>query len=491
MQRLHPAAIAVWMADGIARLGLGLVPLLALEGRGRLLLVALLVGGLVAPVLRWHRFTYGVEEAALVTAGGVLARRRRVIPLARIQSVDIVQKLRHRIFGVVELRIEVAGGSGTEAALVALTPQEAERIRTRLLAAETQPQDGKAHPVLARMKTRDLLIAGVTGGRVAVVAVLLGYLQEFIAEDTVPSLLGRVESLGPSAVVLAFGSALAFLLLAAAISLAATVLVYWDFTLEHHGDRLVTTRGLLERRRSFVPLHRIQAVHLHENLIRRALGLGTLSVTIAGYGGPREEQRETSVLLPIGSKSEALELAREVIGAGVRFDSGDLEPAPRAALWRRLIVNAIAVVLITGALVVGGGARGALGLIGLGLAGLAARASWRSLGHLVDGKHVVVRSGALVRKTSFMLLDNIQDLSLRASPLQRVSGLASLAFGLPKERPRALDLARPTAELRFANLAAGLVAPTKRPGESEQVGGPEMPAGSEVAIRESHRRSDR
>jgi putative membrane protein len=465
MQRLHPAAIGVWMADGVARLGLGLVPLLALEGRGRWLLVALLVGGLVAPALRWQRFTYGIEEAVLVTAGGVLARRRRVIPLARIQSVDIVQKLRHRVFGVVELRIEVAGGSGTEAALVALTPQEAERVRTRLLAAETHPPDGEAHPVLARMETRDLVIAGVTGGRVAVVAVLLGYLQAFIAEDTVPSLLGRVESLGPPAIVLALGSVVAFLLIAAAISLAATVLVYWNFTLEHHGDRLVTTRGLLERRRSFVPLHRIQAIHLHENLIRRALGLGTLSVTVAGYAGPREEQRETSVLLPIGSKSEALELARMVIGSAARFDSGDLEPAPRAALWRRLIVNAIIVFTTTGGLAVVWGPRGALGLLGLALAGLAARASWRSLGHLVDGHHVVVRSGALVRKTSVMLLDNVQDLSLKASPLQRVSGLASLVFGLPKERPRALDLARPTAELRFTNLAAGLIAPTGRPGE--------------------------
>jgi putative membrane protein len=480
MQRLHPAAIAVWMADGIARLGLGVVPLLALEGRGRLLLVALLVGGLVAPALRWVRFTYGIEEAALVTAGGVLARRRRVIPLARVQSVDIVQKLRHRIFGVVELRIEVAGGSGTEAALVALTPQEAERIRTRLLAAETHPQNGETHPVLARMETRDLLIAGVTGGRVAVVAVLLGYLQEFIAEDTVPSLLGRVESLGPSAIVLALGSVVAFLLIAAAISLAATVLVYWDFTLEHHGDRLVTTRGLLERRRSFVPLHRIQAVHLHENLIRRALGLGTLSVTVAGYAGPREEQRETSVLLPIGPKIEALELARKVIGAAVRFDSGDLEPPPLAALWRRLIINALVVVVITSGLVVGGGPRGTLGLLGLGLAGLAARSSWRSLGHVVDGKHVVVRSGALVRKTSVMLLDNIQDLSLKASPLQRTLGLATLAFGLPRDRPRALDLARPTAERRFTTVAAALIAPSKRLEGSGRGWGPEIPAGGDV-----------
>lgn len=474
------------MADGVARLGVGLVPLLALEGRGRLLLVALLLGGLVAPALRWRRFTYGIEEAALVTAGGVLARRRRVIPLARIQSVDIVQKLRHRVFGVVELRIEVAGGSGTEAALVALTPPEAERLRSRLLASETPTRDGEPRPVLARMETRDLLIAGVTGGRVAVVAVLLGYLQEFIAEDTVPSLLGRVESLGPSAVVLALSSVVVFLLIAAAISLAATVLVYWDFTLEQHGDRLVTTRGLLERRRSFVPLHRVQAVHLHENLLRRALGLGTLSVTVAGYAGPREEQRETSVLLPIGSRSEALELARKVVGANVRLGSSDLEPAPHAALWRRLIVNAAAVAVVTGGLVVAWGPRGGVGLLGLALAALAARASWHSLGHLVKGHYVVVRSGALVRKTSVMFVDNVQDLSLKASPLQRAAGLATLVLGLPKERPRALDLARPTAELRFTELATELVAPTPRPGGSGPPGvGPESPEGGKAVIRES------
>jgi putative membrane protein len=421
-----------------------------------------------------------------------------VIPLARIQSVDIVQKLRHRVFGVVELRIEVAGGSGTEAALVALTPREAERLRSRLLAAETHPPDGESHPVLARMETRDLLIAGVTGGRVAVVAVLLGYLQEFIAEDTVPSLLGRVESLGPSAVVLALGSVLVFLLIAAAISLAATVLVYWNFTLEQHGDRLVTTRGLLERRRSFVPLHRIQAVHLHENLLRRALGLGTLSVTVAGYAGPREEQRETSVLLPIGSRSEALELARRVVGANAPLGSSDLEPAPRAALWRRLIVNAAVVAVVTGALIVVWGPQGgvgllglALGLLGLALAVLAARASWHSLGHLVKGHYAVVRSGALVRKTSVMIVDNVQDLSLKASPLQRAAGLATLVFGLPKERPRALDVARPTAELRFTELATELVAPTPRPGGSGPPGvSSELPeVGGNAVIRESRGRS--
>jgi putative membrane protein len=445
------------MVEGVTRLGLGLIPLLAIEGRGRLVLLALLVGGLLTPVLRWLRFTYRVEGGTLVTAGGVLARRRRVIPLARIQSVDLVQKLRHRIFGVVELRIEVAGGSGTEAALVALAPEEAEEVRGLLLAAESDAPPGTEHPVLARMEGRDLVLAGVTGGRVAVVAVLLGYAQDLIADDALPSLLGRVQSLGLSAVVLVLALVGAFLLVAAAISLAATVLVLWDFTLEHHGDRLVITRGLLERRRSFVPLHRIQAVHLNENLLRRALGLGSLSVTVAGYAGPREEQQETSTLLPIGRRHEALSLARSIIRAPEGLGSERLEPAPRAALWRRVVPS---VLVCGGAAIAAGivwGSRGTLLLAPVALAGVAALAAWRSLGHRIEGRHVLVRSGVLVRKTTFVPLDNVGDLSLKASPVQLLFGLATLVFGLPKNKPRAIDLDRELAEQRFDRLGDALI----------------------------------
>ncbi|MBA3622369.1 MAG: PH domain-containing protein [Euzebyales bacterium] len=48
---------------------------------------------------------------------GLLQRQRRVIPFDRIQAVESVRKLRHRLFGVVELRIETVGGASTEGKL--------------------------------------------------------------------------------------------------------------------------------------------------------------------------------------------------------------------------------------------------------------------------------------------------------------------------------------------------------------------------------------
>ncbi len=96
----------------------------------------------------------------------------------------MVQKLTHRVFGVVELRIEVVGGRGTEAALVALTPEEATQLRAILMADHAEDAVDLSEPPLVRMRPADLLLAGATGGRVAVVAVMAGWAFQLLPEDT-------------------------------------------------------------------------------------------------------------------------------------------------------------------------------------------------------------------------------------------------------------------------------------------------------------------
>ena len=452
--RLHPAAIAVWFIEDGRRLGLGLIPLLAIGGRVRFLLLAGLVFAALAPLVRWLRFRYHTAPGTLVVEGGVVNRWRRTIPAARVQSIDIVQKLRHRAFGVVELRIEVAGGSGTEAALVALAPEEAERVRRSLSQEEPATGPGAVPPpVLVRMTPRDLVLAGLTGGRVAIIAVLLGYLQQLAPEDFISSGAEQLVDMGVGGVWLVISSIAGFIVLAAVISLGATVVTLWEFTVERSGERLLITRGLLERRRSQVALHRLQAVTLQENVLRRALGLASVTVVVAGRAGPKEEQHETSLLLPTGSRRTALELIAEVIGADASRLTEDLVPAPRAALWRRLAYAAIVALAAGGAGIAGLDARGAAAFVVGAPAALVAGAAWRALGHRVDRPHLVVRRGVLVRQTSFVALPNVQDLRLTISPLQRAGELATLVLGIPKQRLKAVDLERNRAEASFEQVA--------------------------------------
>jgi putative membrane protein len=457
-KRLHPAAIAVWAIEGFGGFGLGAIPLILVNRRWTMILLAVLGVGALSAVLRYLRFFYTVETDTIVLEGGFLSRWRRVIPLPRIQSVDVVQKLRHRAFGVVELRIEAAGGTQTEGALVALAPDEAERLRGLLLAgSEPPPRPDVESPPLAHLGPGLLLLAGITGGRVAVIAVLLGYLQELLPDRIIQDAIARLERLSGSGVMLVVGIVVIFLAVSLIISIAATILVYWDFTLRREGTRLVVTRGLLEKRRAVVPLSRLQAVRMEENLVRLVFGLASLRAVNAGVAGRSDEDQQTSMLLPVATREQAIAVAAQLLGKAAEELGAPLEPSPTRALVRR-----IGWALVPGIFAAIGGwlfsppvAAGGVGLLLLGAA--LGFASWRSLGHTVDADMAVTRGGVLVRRTAFVPLENLQHLALSVTPLQRLLDLGTIRMHVPRAVGVALDIPRIRAEQRFS-LLAGVMA---------------------------------
>jgi putative membrane protein len=459
-RRLHPAAIAVWASGVVGGLLLPIAFFLLVGGRASSIGFATVAGSLalVGSAVRWSRFWYRLDDRALHLRGGLLQRWERTIQLPRIQSVDVVQKLTHRAFGVVELRIEVVGGQSTEAPLVALPPVEATRLRA-LLASDLAEEGGASEAPLVRMRPRDLLVAGLTGGRVAVVAALAGWAFQLVPEGTLVVNLDRLAGTDRSdleTVLLIAGVLLAASVL---ISLATTVVVYWGFTAHRKDDRLVITRGLLQTRRSVIPLPRIQAIRIEENLIRRVFGLASMRVLTAGYGPDTRkdsgDQQQASMLVPVAVRERSLEVAEAVLGSSDLWGAG-LRPAPTRALVRRLVFAAIVgVAALALGLALPDGARIAtfpvLPLaIGLGYL------SWRALGHAVVARHVVARSGALQRRTTVAARANVQHLILHRSPTQRPFGLASLTLAIPRATASVIDVDEEVAEERFDELAARL-----------------------------------
>ena len=305
------------------------------------------------------------------------------------------------------------------------------------------------------MRPRDLLIAGLTGGRVAVVAAIVGWAFQLLPEGSLVVNLDRLAGTDRSnleTVLLIAGVLLAASVL---ISLATTVVVYWGFTAHRKDDRLIITRGLLQTRRSVIPLGRIQAIRIEENLIRRVFGLASMRVLTAGYGKDSGDQQQASMLVPVAVRERCLEVAGAVLGSSDLWGAG-IRPAPTRALVRRLVFASIVGVT---ALVVGlalpDGARIAtfpvLPLaIGLGYL------SWRSLGHAVVARHVVARSGALQRRTTVAARANVQHLVLHRSPTQRPFGLASLTLAISRATASVIDVDEEVAEDRFDELAARL-----------------------------------
>jgi putative membrane protein len=414
--------------------------------------IVLLLGGISvgASAVRYERFRWLVEGDALIVEQGWLQRHRRVIPLGRIQSVDLVRKLRHRLFGVVELRAEAVGGGTTEGRLDALSPMEAERLRARLLrgrdearatAGPPSPEEGgadsaEAHAAarerraeapappaetLAQMSRGGLVVAGLTGGRVGVMAALLGFAQQTFGQaltewmERLPGLLGA-RGLLVLVVAVAVG---AFVL-----SVIATTLAFWGFTLTREGDNLRIRRGLLEQRSDTIPLRRIQSVRVEENMARRICGLASVKVDVAGRTGA-DGDREVGLLLPLGRREEAVVLAARVLERP-ELAAVQLQPMPSGARDRRLVRAAVVTLVATAAAV---GWAHAVGLYALLLALPAVAAAidaYRALGCARTANTVVTRYGFVVRRTAFVPVGRLQSLALTASPFQRRRGLATL-----------------------------------------------------------------
>lgn len=468
-RKLRPSAIPIWFLYDVSKGIFGLLPLIFAGSSALFFAAALGLMFLITPAIRYSRFRYDIQGDTLVIEGGLVSRWRRVIPKDRVQSIDVVQKLRHRAFGVLELRIEAVGGKQTEAALVAVLPEEADRIRrwasggkagSELAGSElvgsaslgAVSEDSTAP--LARLTRKDLIISGITGGRVAVLAILIGYAQEFLGEDTFNLITNYAEGLMPGAslVVIILLLVTGVVVISVVLSIVLTVLIYWDFTVRRENERLVITRGLLEKRRAQIPLRRVQAVQVNENFLRRPLGLASLTVVVAGYSSENQEKEESSMLLPLARKQDAWRVATEILGAPAGLATAALIRSPVRAMGLRSIVPALI-----------GAIAGVMGITFLGSPGAAfftlvpAAAffiwiSWRSSGNAIVSGYVLIRTGALVRTTSVVPQANIQHLRLTCSVFQKSFRVASISLHIPGANKRAGDMDQHQARTWFSVL---------------------------------------
>jgi membrane protein YdbS with pleckstrin-like domain len=140
-------------------------------------LLVLLVGvpvGAAFAYVAWRAMRYRVTATELQVESGVLTKRSRRVPLARLQAVDVVRPLVARALGLAELRLEVAGGGDTEAPLAYLSEDDADRLRVLLLdlAAGRRDQTAPAGAAAPPEAPERVLVAVPPGPLVG--SVLLG-----------------------------------------------------------------------------------------------------------------------------------------------------------------------------------------------------------------------------------------------------------------------------------------------------------------------------
>jgi putative membrane protein len=325
-----------------------------------LTLLVLLLAGAAYGLASWLVTKYWIDDVELRIDTGVLFRRSRRIRIDRLQGVDIVQPLLARLFGLAELRFDVAGGE-REGSLAFLPHTQALGLRRLLLERRDGLRGEPRTDEASGWTPPDSAGGGGAGGGSEGVG-SEGVGSEGVGSEGVGNALpGRVLArldlgrlLGSlalssemllvvatvAALAVAYGMTGSFAvvggivpaLLALGLALARRLTASYDFVVSESAQGLHITRGLTSLSSQTISLGRIQGIVVHEPLLWRRVGWAKLEVSVAGYeSGQGDQAQASSVLLPVAPLDEVHSLAQHVLGRDVR--SVPLTRATRRARW--------------------------------------------------------------------------------------------------------------------------------------------------------------
>ncbi|MBM6617704.1 PH domain-containing protein [Bacillus suaedaesalsae] len=433
-KRLHPVAAVLRFLRSLKELAFPLVIFFFVGGRGEdkvfdLIYVVgafiLVFGMLIFGIITWLRFTYVVDEGELRIEQGVFVRNKRFIPLEKIQTIDVTSGVIQRLFGLVKIQVETAGG-GTEAEVVlsAITKDEAETLKG-LLKNEWKIEEVESeYSRDFKLSHKELLVMATTSGGVGVVfAGIFAFVSQFDGLLPLDALYNYAEKLISSSITLVGLFILLVVAVSWGVSIVSTALKYGKFTLSQRGKDLFLSRGLLEKRELTIPLKRIQAVRIQENMIRQWLGYSTIYVEVAG-GGNEEKGEFSTILVPIIKTNIVHDFMKQFTPEFVLEEK--VVPVPVRARKKYIIKPVLPALLITIILIYFLGAWGLLGSFLIILGAIVGYGMYREAGFLVKEKQIKLRYRFINRQTVFAKRNRVQALRYEQSYFQKVESLASI-----------------------------------------------------------------
>lgn len=441
-RRTHPVTPLVTMVRAIVPIA---VFMFVMEGRaasqmigvlgtgGLLVLLVLGVGGFAW--LSWSRLTFFFDDDGdLRINSGVITRNERRVQLSRLQSVDVTQPLIARIFGLAELRPEVAGASNESTKLRYLSLDDANQLRSELLvraagsrtsdtASPGSSTDPASETVLVQVPAPHLL-ASLALQPVNLVLLLLIPVSGVVAAAT------GLWALGFSGLIL---------LATPVLIVGGQFLNTFGFTVAESPDGLRLRFGLTSHRSQTVPPGRVQAVRIERPLMWRPWGWVRVVVNVAGTTGGEDANERPSVLLPVAPEALARLVLNRVL-PGVDALGVELEGVPRSARWRSPL-------------------------------------QWQQLGVGATSRVLVTRRGWLVPKWDVVPHARTQSVRVTQGPWQRRLGLASMHIDSTPGPVRIAALHRDAHQVRaLANAQADRARMARR------LGGPGQSESAEVSI---------
>ncbi|MGX6445720.1 PH domain-containing protein [Neobacillus sp. K501] len=313
-------------------------------------------------LVKWLTHKYELDEQSFHLYQGVISKTERTIPFSKIQNINRHRGLFHRLFDVTSISFET-GMSGDEAAVTfkVISNSEANLMEEHLARSTgndepTLPfQDNEAEELDSnrtihfRPTKKDTLKASFTSlSFIFLIPVLFSFYSKlddiFHVEREAKGIFSYIISswwLVTTIVIVLMIASIAF-------GMVRTFLKYGKYEISSDSDRIYITKGVIDETAFSIAKDRVQAIEIHQSLMKRLLGLAEVKLTSAGSFSLGEEKLEVNSLYPFLPIQQVYEMITEILPA---YEvTSQMKRLPKKSFWVRMFSPSWIWILATAAL---------------------------------------------------------------------------------------------------------------------------------------------
>lgn len=424
------------------------------------LIIGLVFGIFIIPsnLLNYYYFKYLITPNELIIHSGVLSKKQRVIPIKKIQNINITQNFIQRILGISKVQIETAGDVSSEGILESLKTSKALEIKSiikefqdgsqsenyinlndEILESQLESSNvihtkidnnSEEERELISMTPKELMTFGILRFRpilFVLVAWLFGVGQQFspnFINNYVDNIILNAEDYYNSInmMEIIFYSFILFIILILAswaLDILLTISQWWNFKLTIYKDKLFISNGLLTKKQGTIPLKKLQMLVLFSNYFRAKFGYWGLMLETAGFGTMENRRPETAI--PFAKFDRIKDLISEFIKIEYPFNFKSVSKKTIRRAFNRYLFLIVVISLVLFLF----DFPYYYNIILLPVLYYLAILRWQTRGWELQKDIIVIKQGLFFKKIKIIPFNKIQTLNIKRSFFQRRLRLSS------------------------------------------------------------------
>lgn len=386
---------------------------------GLVIICFIAVVTIVLCIVSWRRFTYWFEDQELHIEKGIFVRKHQLVPFERIQSVNFKESILHRPFGLVSVTLETAGSEESGMKLLAISKRQAEWIEDVTKKAKksfASSEELLVQPIVQKelmykITKKDLLILAATSGSIGIIfsalAAVATQLSDFIPMDAV---FNQVQVLIKSGITLVVLLIAVILFVSWLFSIVVTYIQFANFEVVREGERLLISKGVLEKKRTNVPLSRVQSIRIVESPFRQLFGFSMVQLVSAG--NTDEKSGSTVTLMPLIKKAEGIQLLQRLF-PDYAYDVEKWIKPPKSASWRYVAFHSwIWLIVVTLMIIFIPHYYGVFGVVLVIVAALYGFILYKTAAIQIHHKQLLVVTRTFSKVTTYVMKNRIQTVQM-------------------------------------------------------------------------------